>query len=149
LPFKRDLLDQQIIESMAARSPRQRRRARLNLVNSHVILSVLAVDAGARRYPAPDTGLVPAFTMRALLDRIPPRVIPRRPSTSLETDRARVKLKIVTKACRSCTRRHRQHRRGPAPAERESVSRRSTRRSPRKLEEMDPRSGVDRRVARF
>src|SRR4029079_3999293 len=57
----------------------------------------LAVDVGARgaiRRLA--KGLVPAFTMRTLLDRIPPRVIPWQYVDLLETDPARrVKLKIV------------------------------------------------------
>src|SRR5206468_11970244 len=41
-------------------------------------------------------GVVPAFTMRALLEKIPPRVIPWQYVDLLETDPARrVKLKIV------------------------------------------------------
>jgi CBS domain-containing protein/sporulation protein YlmC with PRC-barrel domain len=98
LLLKRDLLDQQIIDVHG------RKVVRVNdveldstPVNSHVILSVLAVDVGARGAIRRLTqGLVPAFTMRALLDRIPPRVIPWQYVDLLETDPARrVKLKIV------------------------------------------------------
>jgi Mg/Co/Ni transporter MgtE len=55
------------------------------------------VDVGARGAIRRLTqGLVPAFTMRALLDKIPPRVIPWQYVDLLETDPARrVKLKIV------------------------------------------------------
>jgi magnesium transporter len=98
LLLKRDLLDQQIIDVHG------RKVVRVNdveldstPVNSHVILSVLAVDVGARGAIRRLTqGLVPAFTMRALLDKIPPRVIPWQYVDLLETDPARrVKLKIV------------------------------------------------------
>jgi magnesium transporter len=98
LLLKRDLLDQQIIDVHG------RKVVRVNDVeldsmpaNSHVILSVLAVDVGARGAIRRLTqGLVPAFTMRALLDKIPPRVIPWQYVDLLETDPARrVKLKIV------------------------------------------------------
>src|SRR5437867_2865582 len=98
LLLKRDLLDQQIIDVHG------RKVVRVNdveldstPVNSHVVLSVLAVDVGARGAIRRLTqGLVPAFTMRALLDRIPPRVIPWQYVDLLETDPARrVKLKIV------------------------------------------------------
>jgi Mg/Co/Ni transporter MgtE len=68
-------------------------------VNSHVTLNVLAVDVGARgaiRRLA--KGLVPSFTLRALLEKIPPRVIPWQFVDLLETDAARrVKLKIAYK----------------------------------------------------
>ncbi len=81
LLLKRDLLDQ--IDSTP--------------LNSHVVLNVVAVDVGARgaiRRLA--QGLVPAFTLRALLERIPPRVIPWQYVDLLETDPARrVKLKIA------------------------------------------------------
>ncbi len=98
LLLKRDLLDQQIIDVHG------RKVVRVNdveldstPVNSHVSLSVIAVDVGARgaiRRLA--QGLVPAFTMRALLAKIPPRVIPWAYVDLLETDPARrVKLKIV------------------------------------------------------
>jgi len=98
LLLKRDLLDQQIIDVHG------RKVVRVNdveldstPVNSHVILSVLAVDVGARGAIRRLTqGLVPAFTMRALLGKIPPRVIPWQYVDLLETDPARrVKLKIV------------------------------------------------------
>jgi CBS domain-containing protein/sporulation protein YlmC with PRC-barrel domain len=98
LLLKRDLLDQQIIDVHG------RKVVRVNdveidsaPVNSHLILNVLSVDVGARgavRRLA--KGLVPAFTLRALLERIPPRVIPWQLVDLLETDPARrVKLKIV------------------------------------------------------
>src|SRR5215510_74487 len=98
LLLKRDLLDQQIIDVHG------RKVVRVNdveidstPVNSHVVLSVLAVDVGARGAIRRHTqGLVPSFTMRALLDKIPPRVIPWQYVDLLETDPARrVKLKIV------------------------------------------------------
>jgi magnesium transporter len=98
LLLKRDLLDQQIIDVLG------RKVVRVNDVeldstpaNSHLLLSVLSVDVGARgaiRRLA--KGVVPAFTLRALLERIPPRVIPWHFVDLLETDPARrVKLKIV------------------------------------------------------
>ena len=96
--LKRDLLDQQIIDVLG------RKVVRVNDVeidstplNNHLLLSVLSVDVGARgaiRRLA--KGIVPAFTLRALLERIPPRVIPWHLVDLLETDPARrVKLKIV------------------------------------------------------
>ena len=98
LLLKRDLLDQQIIDVLG------RKVVRVNdveidstPVNSHLALSVLSVDVGARgavRRLA--KGVVPGFTLRTLLDRIPPRVIPWHFVDLLETDPARrVKLKIV------------------------------------------------------
>jgi magnesium transporter len=78
LLLKRDLLDRQIIDVHG------RKVVRVNdveidstPVNSHVVLNLMAVDVGTRgaiRRLA--KGLVPSFTLRALLDRIPPRVIP-------------------------------------------------------------------------
>ena len=98
LLLKRDLLDQQIIDVLG------RKVVRVNdveidstPVNSHLLLNVRSVDVGARgavRRLA--RGVVPAFTLRALLERIPPRVIPWHFVDLLETDPARrVKLKIV------------------------------------------------------
>jgi CBS domain-containing protein len=98
LLLKRDLLDQQIIDVHG------RKVVRVNdveidstPVNSHVVLNVVAVDVGTRgaiRRLA--KGLVPSFTLRTLLDRIPPRVIPWQFVDLLETDPARrVKLKIA------------------------------------------------------
>jgi len=98
LLLKRDLLDQQIIDVHG------RKVVRVNdveldstPVNSHINLSVIAVDVGARGAIRRLTqGVVPAFTMRALLEKIPPRVIPWHYVDLLETDPARrVKLKIV------------------------------------------------------
>jgi magnesium transporter len=98
LLLKRDLLDQQIIDVHG------RKVVRVNdveldstPVNSHVVLSVVAVDVGARGAIRRLTkGLVPAFTLRTLLVKIPPRVIPWAFVDLLETDPARrVKLKIV------------------------------------------------------
>jgi magnesium transporter len=98
LLLKRDLLDQQIIDVHG------RKVVRVNdveidstPVNSYVTLDVLAVDVGARgaiRRLA--KGVVPSFTLRALLEKIPPRVIPWQYVDLIETDPARrVKLKIA------------------------------------------------------
>jgi CBS domain-containing protein/sporulation protein YlmC with PRC-barrel domain len=98
LLLKRDLLDQQIIDVHG------RKVVRVNdveidstPVNSHVTLDVLAVDVGARgaiRRLA--KGVVPSFTLRALLAKIPPRVIPWQYVDLIETDPSRrVKLKIA------------------------------------------------------
>ncbi len=98
LLLKRDLLDQQIIDVYG------RKVVRVNdveldamPVGSHVTLNVVAVDVGARgaiRRLA--KGVVPSFTLRALLEKIPPRVIPWQYVDLLETDPARrVKLKIA------------------------------------------------------
>jgi magnesium transporter len=98
LLLKRDLLDQQIIDVHG------RKVVRVNdveldstPVNSHVLLNVVAVDVGARgAIRRLGKGVVPGFTMRALLDKIPPRVIPWQYVDLLETDPAkRVKLKIA------------------------------------------------------
>ncbi len=98
LLLRRDLLDRQIIDVHG------RKVVRVNdveldstLVNNHVTLDVIAVDVGARGAIRRLThGIVPAFTMRALLEKIPPRVIPWQYVDLLETDPARrVKLKIV------------------------------------------------------
>jgi sporulation protein YlmC with PRC-barrel domain/CBS domain-containing protein len=98
LLLKRDLLDQQIIDVHG------RKVVRVNDVeldavpaNSHVTLTVVAVDVGARGAIRRLTkGVVPRFPMHALLEKIPPRVIPWQYVDLLETDPARrVKLKIV------------------------------------------------------
>jgi len=98
LLLKRDLLDQQIIDVHG------RKVVRVNdvelestPVNSHLLLNVVAVDVGARgAIRRLSKGVVPSFTLRALLDRIPPRVIPWEYVDLLETDPARrVKLKIA------------------------------------------------------
>lgn len=98
LLLKRDLLDQQIIDVHG------RKVVRVNDVeidstpfNNHLILNVLSVDVGARGATRRLLqGLVPAFTLRALLEKIPPRVIPWQLVDLLETDPARrVKLKIA------------------------------------------------------
>jgi CBS domain-containing protein/sporulation protein YlmC with PRC-barrel domain len=98
LLLKRDLLDQQIIDVHG------RKVVRVNdveldstPVNSHLFLRVVAVDVGARgAIRRLVKGMVPAFTLRALLERIPPRVIPWQYIDLLETDPARrVKLKIA------------------------------------------------------
>jgi len=98
LLLKRDLLDQQIIDVHGRKVVRVNDvELDVTPVDSHVALSVRAVDVGARgaiRRLA--QGLVPAFTLRALLEKIPPRVIPWQYVDLLETDPARrVKLKIV------------------------------------------------------
>lgn len=98
LLLKRDLLDQQIIDVHG------RKVVRVNdveldatPVDSHVTLDVVAVDVGARgaiRRLA--KGMMPSFTLRALLEKIPPRVIPWQYVDLIETDPARrVKLKIA------------------------------------------------------
>ena len=98
LLLKRDLLDQQIIDVHG------RKVVRVNdveidatPVNSHLVLNVVSVDVGARgaiRRLA--KGVVPSFTLRALLERIPTRVIPWQYVDLLESDPARrVKLKIA------------------------------------------------------
>ena len=100
LLLKRDLLDQQIIDIHG------RKVVRVNdvelestPVNSHLLINVVAVDVGARgAVRRLSKGLVPSFTLRALLARIPPRVIPWEFVDLLETDPARrVKLKIAYK----------------------------------------------------
>src|SRR5207342_103370 len=98
LLLKRDLLDQQIIDIHG------RKVVRVNdvelestPVNSHLLINVVAVDVGARgAVRRLSKGIVPSFTLRALLERIPPRVIPWQFVDLLETDPARrVKLKIA------------------------------------------------------
>jgi CBS domain-containing protein/sporulation protein YlmC with PRC-barrel domain len=98
LLLQRDLLDRQIIDVHG------RKVVRVNdveldavPVNSHVLLSVVAVDVGARgAIRRLGKGLVPSFTLRALLEKIPPRVIPWEFVDLIETDPARrVKLKIA------------------------------------------------------
>ena len=98
LLLKRDLLDQQIIDVHG------RKVVRVNdveleaaPVNGHLVLRVVAVDVGARAaIRRLSKGLIPAFTLRALLQRIPPRAIPWQYVDLLETDPARrVKLKIA------------------------------------------------------
>jgi magnesium transporter len=100
LLLKRDLLDQQIIDIHG------RKVVRVNdveiestPVNSHLLLNVVAVDVGARgAIRRLSKGVVPSFTLRALLEKIPPRVIPWEFVDLLETDPARrVKLKIAYK----------------------------------------------------
>ncbi len=97
LLLKRDLLDQQIIDIHG------RKVVRVNdvelestPVNSHLLLNVVSVDVGARgAIRRLSKGVVPAFTLRALLAKIPPRVIPWQFVDLLETDPARrVKLNI-------------------------------------------------------
>lgn len=98
LLLKRDLLDQQIIDVYG------RKVVRVNdvelestLTNDHVLLNVAAVDVGARgAIRRLSKGVVPSFTLRLLLEKIPPRVIPWQFVDLLETDPARrVKLKIA------------------------------------------------------
>lgn len=100
LLLKRDLLDQQIIDVHG------RKVVRVNDVeldstplNSHIALNVVAVDVGARgAIRRLVKGVVPALTLRALLERIPPRVIPWQFVDLIEADPARrVKLKIAYK----------------------------------------------------
>src|SRR6267143_6265163 len=97
LLLKRDLLDQQIIDVHG------RKVVRVNDVeiestpiNSHLLLNIVSVDVGARgAIRRLSKGVVPSFTLRALLLRIPPRDIPWDFVDIIETDPARrVKLKI-------------------------------------------------------
>jgi magnesium transporter len=98
LLLRRDLLDRQIIDVHG------RKVVRVNdvefdstPVNSHLLLNVMAVDVGTRgAVRRLGKGVVPSFTLRALLAKIPPRVIPWEFVDLLETDPARrVKLKIA------------------------------------------------------
>jgi len=98
LLLKRDLLDQQIIDVHGRKVVRVNDvELYLNPTDSRTVLDVLSVDVGARgavRRLA--RGLVPSFTLRSLLERIPPRVIPWQYVDLIETDPARrVKLKIA------------------------------------------------------
>lgn len=98
LLLKRDLLDQQIIDVHGRKVVRVNDvELECTPVNSHVLLDVVAVDVGARgAIRRLSKGIVPSFTLRALLERIPPRVIPWQFVDLIETDPARrVKLKIA------------------------------------------------------
>lgn len=98
LLLKRDLLDQQIIDVHGRKVVRVNDvELYLNPTDSRTVLDVLSVDVGARgavRRLA--KGIVPSFTLRSLLEKIPPRVIPWQYVDLIETDPARrVKLKIA------------------------------------------------------
>ncbi|MFN7985081.1 MAG: hypothetical protein U0Q11_24835 [Vicinamibacterales bacterium] len=98
LLLKRDLLDQQIIDVHGRKVVRVNDvELYLNPTDSRTVLDVLSVDISARgavRRLA--KGIVPSFTLRSLLEKIPPRVIPWRYVDLIETDPARrVKLKIA------------------------------------------------------
>jgi len=98
LLLKRDLLDQQIIDVHGRKVVRVNDvELETTPVNSHVMLDVVSVDVGARgAIRRLSKGLMPSFTLRALLERIPPRVIPWQFVDLIETDPARrVKLKIA------------------------------------------------------
>ena len=98
LLLKRDLLDQQIIDVHGHKVVRVNDvEFEATPVNSHLVLSVMAVDVGTRgAVRRIGKGVVPSFTLRALLAKIPPRVIPWQFVDLLETDPARrVKLKIA------------------------------------------------------
>jgi magnesium transporter len=100
LLLKRDLLDQQIIDIHGRKVVRVNDvELEASPVSNYLLLSVVAVDVGARgAVRRLSKGLVPSFTLRALLERIPPRVIPWQFVDLLETDPARrVKLKIAYK----------------------------------------------------
>lgn len=98
LLLKRDLLDQQIIDVHGHKVVRVN-DVEIDCVpfDSRVSLNVLSVDVGARgAIRRLGKGIVPSFTLRALLEKIPPRVIPWQYVDLLETDPARrVKLKIA------------------------------------------------------
>ena len=99
LLLKRDLLDQQIIDVHG------RKVVRVNdveldstPVNSHVVAERRLPSTSARAAPSAvcRRASCPPFTLRALLEKIPPRVIPWQYVDLLETDPARrVKLKIA------------------------------------------------------
>jgi CBS domain-containing protein/sporulation protein YlmC with PRC-barrel domain len=98
LLLKRDLLDQQIIDVHGRKVVRVNDVELFsNPLDTHILFDVLAVDVGARgavRRLA--KGMVPSFTLRALLEKIPPRVIPWAYVDLIEIDPARrVKLKIA------------------------------------------------------
>jgi CBS domain-containing protein/sporulation protein YlmC with PRC-barrel domain len=98
LLLKRDLLDQQIIDVHGRKVVRVNDvELETTPVNSHIMLDVVSVDVGARgAIRRLSKGLMPSFTLRALLERIPPRVIPWQYVDLIETDPARrVKLKIA------------------------------------------------------
>jgi magnesium transporter len=100
LLLKRDLLDQQIIDVHGRKVVRVNDvEIECTPVNGHLLLDVVAVDVGARgAIRRLSKGVVPSFTLRALLERIPPRVIPWQFVDLIETDPARrVKLKIAYK----------------------------------------------------
>ncbi|MGE5242804.1 MAG: magnesium transporter MgtE N-terminal domain-containing protein [Betaproteobacteria bacterium] len=100
LLLKRDLLDQQIIDVHG------RKVVRVNDVeldafraNGHPALTLMSVNVGARgAVRRLCKGVVPARSLRALVQRIPANVIPWEFVDLLETDPARrVKLKIAYK----------------------------------------------------
>ena len=98
LLLRRDVLDQQIIDIHGRKVVRVNDvELEATPVNSHLLLNFVAVDVGARgAIRRLLQGIMPSFTMRALLERIPPRVIPFQFVDLLETDPARrVKLKIA------------------------------------------------------
>src|ERR1700681_4949968 len=143
LLLKRDLLDQQIIDVHG------RKVVRVNdveidatPVNSHLVLNVASVDVGARgaiRRLA--KGVVPSFTLRALLEKIPTRVIPWQYVDLLETDPARRgKLKIAHEGLSQMHPAHiRKLREDLPPAEREAVFETINEEvAAETLEEMDP-----------
>jgi CBS domain-containing protein/sporulation protein YlmC with PRC-barrel domain len=98
LLLQRDLLDQQIIDVHGRKVVRVNDvELECTPINSHLLLDVVSVDVGARgAIRRLSKGIVPSFTLRALLERIPPRVIPWQFVDLIETDPARrVKLKIA------------------------------------------------------
>src|ERR1039457_1507861 len=97
LLLERDLLDQQIIDVYG------RKVVRVNdvdiheeLGHEHIVLKLAAVDVGARgAMRRLLRGVVPSAALRAMMQRIPPRMIPWEFVDLIETDPARrVKLKI-------------------------------------------------------
>jgi len=97
LLLERDLLDQQIIDIHG------RKVVRVNDVdiheessNGHVVLKIGAVDVGARgAMRRLLKGVIPGGALRAVLEKIPPRLIPWEFVDLIEVDPARrIKLKI-------------------------------------------------------
>jgi len=97
LLLERDLLDQQIIDVHGRKVVRVND---VNLdpvsINHHLALKISGVDVGARgAMRRLLKGLVPAAALHALLEKIPPRIIPWEFVDLIETDPARrVKLRI-------------------------------------------------------
>ena len=149
LLLKRDLLDQQIIDVHGHKVVRVN-DVEIDCVpfDSRIALNVVSVDVGARgaiRRLA--KGVVPSFTLRALLEKIPPRVIPWQYVDLLETDPARrFKLKIRLEGLSTSSATSPTSSRSP-PAERErlrTIDESRCRASKRSI----PISSVDCRVAR-
>ena len=140
--------------STAARSSASTTSSSTRRRSTATCSSTSSPSTSARAAPsgASSKGIVPAFTLRALLEKIPPRVIPWQYVDLLETDPARrVKLKIAYEGpLQAASGRHRRHRRGSAAGRARSGVRDDRRGSGRRSARGDRSGhpGVDRRVAR-